>query len=161
MKKKILLIVAVATIAIGSIQSSAAQSHRGASRYPYQTSLGLNVGAVMGINFKQFVGNNSALEFDLGYQIPHNGVMFSAVYQYHINLVDNLYLYVGGGFNIGGQHFARHADGEFVFGIDPNIGFEYKFDGAPIALALDYKPQINIASHSNWNIAGFKIRFTL
>lgn len=117
--------------------------------------MGLNLGLPLGINYKQFVTHNSAIEGTFGY--VRNGVMLTALYEYHINLVENFNLYVGGGLNVG--VVGLHYGGQFALGIDPVVGFEYKFSGAPIALAIDYAPQINIFSPMNFSTAAFKVRF--
>lgn len=131
------------------------------SAQDYKTAVGVNMGAQMGVNFKQFLGPKGALEATFGYQIPGRGVMLTAAYQHHISLVDNLKLYVGGGMNIGIVGLARSYNSKFALGIDPNVGFEYKFDRAPVALAVDYMPQVNFFSACRWSTASFKIRFTL
>lgn len=131
------------------------------SAQDYTTAVGVNMGAQMGVNFKQFLGPKGAIEATFGYQIPGRGVMVTAAYQHHISLVDNLKLYVGGGMNIGAVGVSSNHKSQFVIGIDPNVGFEYKFDRAPIALAVDYMPQINFFSGCRWSTASFKLRFTL
>lgn len=127
----------------------------------YNTAIGVNIGSDMGFGFKHFLGERSAIEAQFGYNVICDGVMLSAVYQYHIPLAQGLNFYAGGGLNIGALHLGKtHPKADFAIGIDPTIGFEYKFDSAPIALALDYKPNINFTVHSQWSIAELKVRYT-
>ena len=127
----------------------------------YNTAVSVNIGADMGFSFKHFVGEHGAFEAQFGYNIPCDGVMLSAVYQYHVPLAQGFNFYAGGGLNIGALHLGRpHENADFAIGIDPTIGFEYKFNTAPIALAVDYKPNINFTVHSQWSVAEFKVRYT-
>lgn len=126
----------------------------------YNTAISVNLGADMGFGFKHFLGERSAIEAQLGYNIGCDGVMLSAVYQYHVPLATGFSLYAGGGLNIGALHLGKHQNSDFAIGLDPTVGFEYKFAGAPIALAVDYKPNINFTPHSQWDLAAFKIRYT-
>lgn len=143
MKKYLFVLLAV--LAVGSAQGQGT----------YKKAVGLNFGWPIGINYKQFVSDQTAIEGTLGYM--RGGVMLTALYEYHINLVENFNMYVGGGVNIGAV--SLNHGGQLALGIDPVVGFEYKFSRAPIALALDYAPQINIFSPMNFNTAAFKVRF--
>lgn len=151
MKKKIFAALLLA-LPLAGMQSASAQE--------YNTAVSVNLGADMGFGFKHFLGERSAIEAQFGYNIPCNGVMLSAVYQYHVPLATGFSLYAGGGLNIGALHLGKHESSDFAIGLDPTVGFEYKFADAPIALALDYKPNINFTPHSQWDLAAFKIRYT-
>lgn len=123
----------------------------------YKSALGVNVGAIMGVNFKQFVSKRGALDFAFGYDIPKNGLMLTAVYEQHFRMADGLNAYVGGGVNFGLGYMEY-----FVFGIDPTVGFEYKFAASPVVMALDYTPQINFfGTRCDWSVVALKLRFTL
>lgn len=150
--KKIIIALAAFLLPVAAIQSVQAQE--------YNTAIGVNLGPDMGIGFKHFLGERSAIEAQFGYNLNCKGVMLSAVYQYHIPLATGFSLYAGGGLNIGALHLGKHQNADFAIGLDPTVGFEYKFAGAPIALAVDYKPNINFTPHSQWNLAAFKIRYT-
>lgn len=152
MKKKLIysLFFFLPLVAMG--QSALAQD--------YNTAVCVNLGADMGFAVKHFLGNRGAIEAQAGYNIPCKGVMLSAVYQYHVPLVEGFKFYAGGGLNIGALHLGKHGASEFAIGIDPTVGFEYKFAQAPIAVAVDYKPNINFTPHSQWDLAAFKIRYT-
>lgn len=151
MKKKIFAALLLA-LPLTGLHSASAQE--------YNTAVSVNLGADMGFGFKHFLGERSAIEAQFGYNIPDKGVMLSAVYQYHVPLATGFSLYAGGGLNIGALHLGKHQSSDFAIGLDPTVGFEYKFADAPIALALDYKPNINFTPHSQWDLAAFKIRYT-
>lgn len=150
MKKNLLAIITVLTLlTIGETQAQR-----------YQHAVGVTLGVEMGFSYKTFFTRESAIEANFGYNIHTDGVMFSAAYQYHIPLIRNLSLYAGGGFNIGGQYLGHHwHKGKFMLGIDPTVGFEFRVPSAPIAFAVDYRPNINFTGHSQWNLAAFKIRY--
>ncbi|WP_071134894.1 hypothetical protein [Millionella massiliensis] len=150
--KKLIIALAALLLPVASIQSAQAQE--------YNTAIGVNLGADMGFGFKHFLGERSAIEAQFGYNLGCDGVMLSAVYQYHVPLATGFSLYAGGGLNIGVLHLGKHQESDFAIGLDPTVGFEYKFAGAPIALAVDYKPNINFTPHSQWDLAAFKIRYT-
>ncbi len=151
MKKKVLALFAL-VLPLAGLSTVHAQE--------YNTAISVNLGADMGFGFKHFLSEHSAIEAQLGYNISCDGVMLSAVYQYHVPLATGFSLYAGGGLNIGALHLGKHQNSDFAIGLDPTVGFEYKFAGAPIALAVDYKPNINFTPHSQWDLAAFKIRYT-
>ena len=150
--KKMIIALAALLLPVAAIQSAQAQE--------YNTAIGVNRGADMGFGFKHFLGERGAIEAQFGYNLGCDGVMLSAVYQYHVPLATGFSLYAGGGLNIGVLHLGKHQESDFAIGLDPTVGFEYKFAGAPIALAVDYKPNINFTPHSQWDLAAFKIRYT-
>lgn len=152
MKKKIIALIALALplLAVNTVHAQ-----------DYNTAIGVNLGPDMGVGFKHFLGERSAIEAQAAYNITHHGFMVSAVYQYHVPLAKGFNLYAGGGLNIGALQLGRnHGKSEFALGLDPTVGFEYKFANAPIALAIDYKPNINLTCFSQWDLAAFKIRYT-
>jgi hypothetical protein len=69
--------------------------------------------------------------------------------------------YYGGGASIG-SYKRRDFDGEVFFSADGVIGLDYKFNGAPINLALDWRPRLEITPNSGLssNDLGLAIRFT-
>lgn len=149
MKKILLVLAAVACLGFTAQQAKA---------QTYNRAIGIGLGPEMSIEYKQFFSPTSAIEGGFGYGLGQKSPMLWAVYEYHISLVDNLNLYVGGGINIGATNV--NSDADFAIGIDPIVGFEYKFNGAPIALAADYKPEINFTTHPGWAVASLKIRYT-
>lgn len=130
----------------------------------YKAAVGLSLGGNMGVNAKVFISGASAIEGGVDYTFHHNAVNFFAVWQYHLQLIDGLYGYAGAGFNIGAQHLGYnrldHRGSDFNFGLDPNVGFEYKFNASPITVGVDYRPSINIVGHSLWSSMSVKLRYT-
>ena len=125
----------------------------------YNTAVSLNMGGAMGVSLKQFFSARSAIEVGFDYNLGCKAPMFTGTYQYHIPLAPQFCTYVGAGVNIGASHVGRHHNTKFALGLDPNVGFEYKFADAPVALALDYKPWINLTTHSQANNVALRVRF--
>lgn len=48
-------------------------------------------------------------------------------------------------------------DDDFWFGVSGEIGLEYRFKGAPIALGIDYRPTFWIVEESDFNAGGFGV----
>lgn len=153
----------ITTIALSAFLLCASTSAVKAQDYDH--AIGLTVGSAVGVSYKTFLSKASAVEAGVNFYYNHNAPMILAVYQYHIPLLEGFKFYAGGGLNIGVMHLGNshgyYNSAKFALGVDPTIGFEYKFNNAPIALALDYTPMINIFGHSMWENAQFKVRFTL
>lgn len=130
-----------------------------ANAQDYGVGISANMGASVGASVKYFVSSRGAIETSFAYNIGANAPMFVGVYQYHIPLTAGLNLYAGGGINIGSIHSGKGRQTEFAFGIDPTVGFEYTFANTPIALALDYRPAINLTCAKLWDEVAFKVRY--
>lgn len=152
MKKSLIALILIVTFFSASSLKANAQ--------PYGNAVGLQVGSVLGVNFKSFLTHRGALEADVSYYV-RGGVMGTLVYQHHFELVDNFNLYLGGGVNIGAVGLSKGKNAEFALGVDPNLGFEYSFDNAPIALGFDYRPMINFTAPSRFDVLSFRVRFRL
>lgn len=153
MKKIILVVIALVTVAVVAAPKANAWE-------PYRNAIGVHVGSVMGVNFKSFVAPRGAIEADLSYYI-NRGLMATAVYQHHFELVKNFSLYLGGGVNLGADNMGKDRDTKFAFGVDPNVGFEYSFPRTIVSLAIDYKPMINFTCPMHFDVASLRIRFTI
>jgi hypothetical protein len=132
----------------------------------YRTALGVKFWPG-GITIKHVVRDNRAIE-GIGYFWQH-GFRFTGLYEIHgdFNGAPGLKWYVGPGAHIGaynevwyrGDH--RYDNGDISFGIDGVLGLDYKIDGAPINLSLDFQPSFELAHgpyFSGWG--GLAIRFT-
>lgn len=147
MKNKILLLLAILTVTtLSTSQEVKAQD--------YHAGVGISLGSPIGFEYKQFFSSKSAISASLGYAYGSGGALLNATYQYHIPVYEKLNFYAGGGVSLG------PVAGEFVFGITPNIGIEYKIPTAPLAIALDYKPLIAFSSSSMFSQSGLKILYT-
>lgn len=170
MKKGIitLCMMAVSFLAIGQasaqstgeqIRQQARQDFRGTDE-GYRWGVSLNLGPDMGIGGKWFFSQRSAIEGQFAYNIPDHGIMASAVYEYHMRLARGFNLYAGAGVNIGVLNLDGDHDTDFAIGIAPIVGVEYKFARAPIALAVDYKPNLNFTTDIQWQLFALKVRWT-
>lgn len=150
--KKILFIVTLIFSSL-SISSLSAQE--------YNTAVGLSLGGNTGVNVKQMISTRSAIEGGIDYTFKKNTLNFFAVWQYHFPLADQFYAYGGGGVNLGAQNLGDgDNNGKFVFGLDPNVGVEYKLPENPITVGFDYRPSLNLVGSSLWSNASLKLRYT-
>ena len=136
---------------------------RSANSSSYQTALGVKFYPA-GITLKHFFNGNNAGEF-IGY-FWNRGVRFTGLYEIHGNIsdVDGLKWYVGPGAHIGFYDYYNnnnHIDGTF-FGIDGVLGLDFKFNGAPINISIDWQPSFEFGDYvgftGNWG--GLGIRYT-
>ncbi len=128
----------------------------------YETAVGVKFypGA---ISIKHFVGNNNALE-GLAY-IYNRGFRFTGLFEIHSDIAGapGLKWYAGPGLHMGSYN--NKYGGGFSFGIDGVLGLDYKVNGAPLNLSIDWQPSYETSSKSergfvgNWG--GLGIRYTL
>lgn len=130
------------------------------SAQDYRSSVGIGLGPEMSLSFKHFVAKQGALEAQLGVNLPAKGGMASIVYQHHVFMHHGFAFYCGGGLNAGILYATHRSTATFAAGVTPVVGFEYTFLGAPVALAIDYRPNINFVGPMQWALAAFKVRFT-
>jgi hypothetical protein len=126
----------------------------------YKSALGLRYGSISNVggpavSYKQFIKENTSIEGIFAFRDP---VSIGALYQIHkdINSVQNLSWYYGGG------AYVAFSKPDIGIGILGNIGLDYKFEGVPINLSLDFKPEFAIAPKAgiDFNTFGFAIRYT-
>jgi len=127
----------------------------------YKTALGVKAfwdGG--GISFKHFASDNNAIEL-IGY-FWNRGMRITGLYEIHgpINGAPGLQWYIGPGAHIG-FYDSRHGDGSFA-GIDGVLGLDYKFNGAPINLSLDWQPSFEFGEDRGFvgSWGGLAIRYT-
>ncbi len=133
----------------------------------YNTALGLKFYPT-GITLKHFTSKNSAIEgvfYNWNY-----GSRITGLYEYHGNVTSDapgLKYYVGGGAHIGFWNDTSKKDyptrdNGVAIGVDGVLGLDYKFNGAPINISLDWQPSINLTGYSynelGWG--GLAIRYT-
>lgn len=161
MKKLLLLCLTAGLLLIG--QSSAnAQS--------YKDAIGVRIGSYNGINYKTFLNTNKALDFNLSVRSNDNfkRVILTGLYEVHnpINGAPGLLWYYGGGGSIGS--FKRqnidgiNYDGELFLSADGVLGLDYKFDGIPLNMAIDWRPRLELTPNTNFGTGdvGLAIRLT-
>lgn len=137
----------------------------------YETALGLKFAGAGGVTLKHFLNKKAALE-GIAYFWRYGGNI-TGLYEFHgdINGAPGLKWYVGPGAHIGfwntkwKDRYGYNYNGSYV-GLDGVLGLDYKFNGAPINMSLDWQPSINFGDgpdryygfYSGWG--GFAIRYT-
>src|SRR5688572_10911387 len=132
----------------------------------YQTASGVKVWDGAGITLKHFM-NQNAIEA-IGY-FYRRGFRLTGLYEIHgpIAGAQGLKWYIGPGAHIGFYN-SRYYDNPYyddnyvVIGIDGVLGLDYKFNGAPINMSLDWQPSFEFAQglgfSGSWG--GLGIRYT-
>ena len=156
--KKILLF----TLVLFFVSTIHAQS-KSTNSSSYQTALGVKF-YPGGITLKHFFSGNNAGEL-VGY-FWNRGFRLTGLYEIHgdFNDAPGLKWYIGPGAHIGFYDYYKsnnHIDGTYI-GIDGVLGLDYKFNGAPINLSLDWQPSFEfgdfVGFYGNWG--GLAIRYT-
>ena len=89
-------------------------------------------------------------------------VFVSPVYEIHGNFADaqGLKWYVGPGAHIGFYDYHdnhnNHIDGTYI-GIDGVLGLDYKFNGAPINISIDWQPSFEFGDYVGFSAAGVEL----
>jgi hypothetical protein len=154
MKKTILFLSLVCISVLSYSQSNSTNSSR------YTTALGVKVWDGGGISFKHFLNDQGALEL-IGY-FWSRGARITGLYEIHgpIKGASGLQWYIGPGAHVGFYN-TKYGDGSYI-GIDGVIGLDYKFNGAPINISLDWQPSFEFGDdrgfYSSWG--GLGIRYT-
>ncbi|UAY51193.1 hypothetical protein [Ferruginibacter albus] len=127
----------------------------------YTTALGLKFypGA---ITIKHFIKDDAAIE-GLGYFRDY-GFRITGLYEWHQDIKDvqGLKWYVGGGAHVG--FYGTKYGGGSSLGVDGVLGLDYKIQGAPINLSVDWQPSFEFGSnygngfYGGWG--GIAIRYT-
>jgi hypothetical protein len=160
MKKRIATAVFIILITFVTINAFAQSMGR-----TYQTALGVKFYPAS-ISLKHFTTNKTALE-GLGY-FWNYGFRLTGLYEIHgdINGAPGLKWYVGPGVHVGvwnDRYKNRYDDEGAYFGVDGVLGLDFKFNGAPINLSLDWQPSFSFGTDragfdGAWG--GFAIRYT-
>lgn len=154
MRKIIVLAVILFTVSVSQAQS---KSSDGSS---YQTALGVKVWDGGGISLKHFISDQHALE-GIGY-FWSQGVRITGLYEIYgpISGATGLQWYIGPGAHIGFYN-SKNGDGSFI-GLDGVLGLDYKFNGAPINVSLDWQPSFEFGTNRGFigSWGGLGIRYT-
>jgi len=149
-----------AFVIIAMFMLSASAFTQKSSGSTYQTALGVKVWDGAGITFKHFLHDNKALEL-IGY-FWNRGTRITGLYEIHgpINGATGLQWYIGPGAHIGFYN-SKHGDGAFA-GLDGVLGLDYKFNGAPINVSLDWQPSFEFGNNRGFvgSWGGLGIRYT-
>ena len=132
--KKVLILIAALTISASLFAQD------------YEKAIGIRFGGNASLNYKKFISSSNAVQVDLGLNnlLGDGGMslLVSGTYLWHWDTqVQGLSLYAGPGASVGLR--LGEASG-LALSIDGLAGIEYKIASLPIALSLDYRPQINL-----------------
>lgn len=155
--KKIILILMLTCGAMALSKQSQAQTLGS----DYKTSFGFKGyfgdGSIGGLNIKHFIRSDRALEG--GIYFKNHFVMLEGMYEWHgdIQGAPGLKWYTGPGVNLG---FVTEGDNDVLLNLKGTIGIDYKFNGAPIDVALDLNPTFTLTPDTDFNFfAGVAFRF--
>ena len=123
----------------------------------YNKAIGLRFGYPNAISGKMFINDNAALEGILGFRSfsSTSYISITALYQIHkpIGSVDGLSWFYGGGANLYLYSFKSSFSGDkssnLAIGIAGSLGLDYKFDGIPVNLSLDWLPIFSLTGYDN------------
>lgn len=159
MKKILLLCLTAGIILFTQTETQAQQT--------YKNALGGRFGEANGVTFKTFVNNQDALDFILNFQSRGDYSYFRLTGLYEIHKpfpnAGGLRYYYGGGATIGSRKHRRDDnDSDLLASVDGVLGLDYKFDGAPINVALDWKPALVVTPYTEFDARGLglSLRFT-
>src|SRR5258705_11526823 len=155
--KKIFLLATAVLFTVTFLQAQ----NRGATSSSYTNALGVKVWDGAGISFKHFFNANNAGEL-IGY-FWTQGTRITGLYEIHGNIsgANGLKWYIGPGAHIG-FYSTKYGDGAFA-GIDGVLGLDYKFNGDPINLSLDWQPSFEFGTgrgfYGSWGGLGIRDTF--
>ena len=154
MRKNVVLIFALLIVTCSRAQN------RTAAGQSYQTAIGVKVWDGGGISLKHFVRTNNALE-GIGY-FWSQGFRITGLYEFHgpISGAGGLKWYIGPGAHIGFYN-TKFGNGSFA-GIDGVLGLDYKFNGVPINISLDWQPSFEFGDNRGFvgSWGGLGVRYT-
>jgi len=131
----------------------------------YENAIGVRLGSYNGVNFKTFLNSNKALDLNLSFRNNNDLKRFllTGLYEVHnpIEGAPSLLWYYGGGGSIG-SYKRRDFDGDLWLSADGVLGLDYKIEGAPLNLAIDWRPRLEITPDTNLRTedVGLSIRLT-
>lgn len=160
MKKLALSIIVVLLFSFGVVNAQNRTSFNATSSYTTAVGVKFYPGA---ISVKHFTNENTALE-GLGY-FWNKGIRITGLYEIHgdVSAMNGLKWYMGPGAHVG--FYDAKYGGSTSIGVDGVLGMDYKIEGAPINLSVDWQPSFEFGSKDengfigNWG--GFSVRFTL
>lgn len=132
------------------------------------STIGLRLGDSDGfgaeISYQKLIGRYSRAEVNLGYRDSreYDGVKAVALFQWVYGISNGLNWYYGFGIGAGSARFEPLPDpnnsnisvqpdgGLFVLAAG-DVGIEYSFEGLPILISLDIRPEIGITGYQNFD----------
>lgn len=148
--KKILLTITAGLLLVFGAQEAQAQT-------PYNSAVGIVFdgyhGSNVGIQYKTALTNTSAAQFQVSFREHWFTVGGDWQYQQSIPDADGLSWYVGAGAQLG--FWSHKSHNRTYVSLRPQIGLEYKIPTAPLAVHLDYKPNIGLNHDYGFRGGGF------
>lgn len=134
------------------------------AQFPYSKAIGIKFPAGTGISYKKFITQKAALEFQALYS--EQSFRTVGLYEFHFPFTkaEGLSWYVGPGAHLGfyKSQYQKSYSSKMDVGIDGVIGLDYKFNGLPINLSLDWQPAVSLSGNSNnSSYGGVAIRYAL
>lgn len=170
--KNFLRITAMLLFIIGGISTAQSQN--------YKMAAGVRLGYPISASVKLFISETTAIEAFANYRSNKTQTAFGsygwswfgvgAAYQIHadIGAIDGLQWYYGGGVSV---VFYNYDDSGYYddynnlsFGLQGNIGLDYKFDNVPINLSADWVPTYYLSGFVSGFGAGygaFSVRYII
>jgi hypothetical protein len=158
MKKLLFTLIAVAGLFTMSATNANAQE--------YKNAIGGRFGSYNGVSFKTGLNKGAMLEL-IGNFRSNSGyswVQLTGLYEVYnpIGGAPGLNWYYGGGASIGSVK-TKHTDNSDIYlGANGVLGLDYKFNGAPINLSLDWIPTLRLTPDTDFYSGdiGLGVRFT-
>lgn len=143
MKKSLFKSLLASVLFIFGVTSLSAQD--------YKLAVGARLGVPLSASVKTKIGEGKMIEASLGYRstsrnfsYDYTRVNISVNYQMYTPLEDvleGLHYYYGGGISAYFWTYEFSSDyNSTTFGFQANVGLDYKFDGKPVNVSLDYMP---------------------
>ena len=131
----------------------------------YKNAIGGRFGSANGISFKTGLNKSAMLELIANFR-SNNAIDYfkvTGLYEVYnpINGAAGLTWYYGGGASIG-SYKVKGFDGDVYLSANGVLGLDYKFNGAPINLSLDWVPALELTPNTGFygGDVGLGVRFT-
>lgn len=132
----------------------------------YNTAFGAKFSGGIAASYKTFVAPTNAFEAQA--MFFKEGIRLVGLYEFHfytINGVPGLGWYLGPGAHAGfwKRNYRDRYNTTVDLGIDGVIGLDYKFDGIPVNISLDWQPSYSILGNAGLSpqFGGVAIRYVL
>lgn len=142
-----------------------AMSTTTASAQDYKNAIGGRFGSANGISFKTGLSKGAMLELIGNFRSNKNFEYFNLTGLYEvykpINGAQGLNFYYGGGATIGSVK-AKGYDGDVYLSANGVLGLDYKFNGVPFNISLDWVPALQLTPDTGFYAGdvGLGLRFT-